>query len=89
MRMTVHDEMAALQALHGRQGYLVIGSIDPLPEGPIDPRVWSKDDAYRAARWRVIGESTREEFEEQAWSVFGRDSGYGIARYFYLVAALD
>ncbi|HEX4811052.1 MAG TPA: hypothetical protein VH325_19085 [Bryobacteraceae bacterium] len=87
--MTVTEEIAALQALHGSQGYLVIGSIEPLPAGPIDPRVWSKDDAYRAARWRVIGESTRERFEEQAWVVFGRTSGFGAAQYFYLVSALD
>ena len=87
--MTVPEEIAALQELHALRGYLVIGSINPLPLGPIDLKVWSTDQAYRAARWSVIGESTREAFEEQAEMVFGRPSGYRAAQYFYLVAALD
>ena len=87
--MTVPEEIAALQELHALKGYLVIGSINPLPLGPIDLKVFSTDEAYRAARWSVIGESTREEFEEQAQLVFGRPSGYRCRTYFYLVAALD
>jgi hypothetical protein len=87
--MTVAEEIAALQELHALRGYLVIGSINPLPLGPIDLKIWSNDEAYRAARWSVIGESTRADFEEQARLVFDRPSGYHAAQYFYLVAALD
>jgi hypothetical protein len=87
--LSVSEEIAALQALHGQQGYLVIGSIKPLPLGPIDMKVWSSDEAYRKARWKVIGESTREEFEQQAQFIFGRGSGYRFGQYFYCVCALD
>jgi hypothetical protein len=87
--MTVPEEIAALQELHARQGYLVIGSITPLPLGPIDLKVFSTDAAYRQARWSVIGGSTRREFEQQAQIVFGRDSGVPNMQYFYRVSALD
>ena len=87
--MTVPEEISALKELHGQQGYLVIGSVEQLPLGPIDTKVWSNDEGYRAARWSVIGESTREEFEQQALTVFGRQSGYAAAQYFYRVSALD
>ena len=87
--MTVTEEIAALQELHSQQGYLLIGSINPLPTGPIDLKVWSTDEAYRAARWTVLEQSTREEFEQQAMLAFGRESGYRVAQYFYRVVALD
>ncbi|HZS55902.1 MAG TPA: hypothetical protein VFA65_15985 [Bryobacteraceae bacterium] len=87
--MTISEEVAALQSLHGLQGYLVIGSVDPLPLGPIDLKVHSNDCAYYQARWSVVGESSRHAFEEQANSVFGRDSGLWRMQYFYRVRALD
>ena len=87
--MTTSDEVAALQALNGRQGYLIIGSMDPLPMGPIDLQVLSHEDAYYQARWSVIGHSSRVAFEEQAQSLFGRDSRLPRLQYFYRVQALD
>lgn len=87
--MTISDEFAALQALHGRQGYLIIGSMDPLPLGPIDLKVRSHEEAYYQARWSVIGQSSRGAFEEQAQSLFGRDSKLPRLQYFYRVCALD
>jgi hypothetical protein len=89
MGVTVAQELAALQDLNGRQGYLVMGSATPLPLGPIDFTVRSNDDAYHQARWSVIGDSSWQAFEEQALSVFGRESGLRRLRYFYRVRALD
>jgi hypothetical protein len=87
--VTISEEVAALQDLHGRQGYLIIGSVDPLPPGPIDLKVRSTDHAYYQARWSIVGESDRVAFEEQAHLVFGRDSGLWRMQYFYRVCALD
>ena len=87
--MSISEEVAALQDLHGRQGYLVIASVEPLPLGPIDLKVHSEDCAYHQARWSVVGESSRMAFEEQARLVFGRDSGLRRMQYFYRVRALD
>jgi hypothetical protein len=83
------QELAALQELNGRQGYLIIGSVAPLPPGPIDLKTRSDDDAYCQARWTVIGESSWADFEEQALWAFGRESGLRRMRYFYRVCALD
>ena len=87
--MTVTQELAALQELHARQGYLVIGSVKRLPPGPIDPKLFSNDEAYLQARWSVIDESSRSDFEAQAHFAFGRGSGVGFMQYFYRVYALD
>jgi hypothetical protein len=87
--LTISQEIAALQDLNGRQGYLVIGSAGPLPFGPIDLTVRSDEDAYYQARWCVVGESSWQAFEEQALCAFGRESGLQRLRYFYRVQALD
>src|ERR1700741_154838 len=47
--VSISEEVAALQDLHGRQGYLVIASVEPLPLGPIDLKVHSEDCAYHQA----------------------------------------
>ena len=87
--MTISEELAALQDLHGRQGYLIIASAARLPLGPIDVKVHSDDHAYHQARWSVVGESSRIAFEEQAQLAFGRESGLRRMHYFYRVRALD
>jgi hypothetical protein len=87
--MTIPEEVRALQQLHALQGYLVIGSVKPLPTGPIDLKLYSNDEAYLQARWSVMGESCRSDFEAQARCAFGRGSGLGCMLYFYRVYALD
>lgn len=87
--MDVVQEIAALQQIHGQQGYLVIGSVKPLPSGPIDLQLFSNDEAYLRARWSVIDESCRSDFEAQAQLAFGRCSGVGFMHHFYRVYALD
>lgn len=87
--MSIQEEVTALQQLHALQGYLVIGSVKPLPPGPIELELYSNDEAYLQARWSVIGESCRSDFEAQARWAFGRSSGLGRMHYFYRVYALD
>lgn len=81
-------DLTAEMKLYAELGYLVMASNRPMAIGPFEDNDWNEEEMAEF-RWKVIGNSNREELAEQ-----NRRLGVGTKihpsfRWFYRIEAMD
>lgn len=80
-------DLAKVQAIYAKQGYLVMSSIDPINHGPLKNN-WVEP-MMEAYRWSVIANATKEEALKQCADLGDSRPRWSGWRYFYRIVALD